>query len=135
MNEIRHNRSRSRAQIAPICCYTSRRPAASRFEDRSGVAVVTNFVHAQFDHFGCIHVGVQPRGLLVAVSVSSPSRVCPWGGFWGTGLRMVFVLRYLWRFSRGCLLFGKQWVLGFLKCSGKLCSPPAVVVELAFCEL
>jgi hypothetical protein len=32
------------------------------------------------------------------------------------------------------LLFGKQVFLGFLKCSGKLCSSPAVVVELAFCE-
>ena len=49
-------------------------------------------------------------------------------------LRMVSLLRHLWRFSRGCLLFGKQVFLGFLKCSGKLCSSPAVVVELALCE-
>ena len=51
-----------------------------------------------------------------------------------TGATHGFCVRHLWRFSRGCLLFGKQVLLGFLKCSGKLCSSPAVVVELAFCE-
>ena len=51
-----------------------------------------------------------------------------------TGATQGFFVRYLWRFSRGSLLFGKQVLLGFLKCSGKLCSSPAVVVELAFCE-
>ena len=51
-----------------------------------------------------------------------------------TGAMHGFFVRHLWRFSRGCLLFGKQVFLGFLKCSGKLCSSPAVVVELALCE-
>ena len=51
-----------------------------------------------------------------------------------TGATHGFCVRHLWRFSHGSLLFGKQVLLGFLKCSGKLCSSPAVVVELAFCE-
>ena len=51
-----------------------------------------------------------------------------------TGATHGFCVRHPWRFSHGCLLFGKQVLLGFLKCGGKLCSSPAVVVELAFRE-
>ena len=51
-----------------------------------------------------------------------------------TGATHGFCVRHLWRFSHGSLLFGKQVLFGFLKCSGKLCSSPAVIVELAFCE-
>jgi hypothetical protein len=51
-----------------------------------------------------------------------------------TGATHGFCVRHLWRFSHRSLLFGKQVLFGFLKCSGKLCSSPAVVVELAFCE-
>ena len=100
-----------------------------------------------FGGSGCDGPSFMPNSTILGVFMSAFSRVgylsqYQYLGLHGfarwwlqvLGLRMGSVLRHLWRFSRGSLLFGKQLVLGFLKCSGKLCSPPAVVVELAFCE-